>query len=231
MRRSVTLLVACLLTAALVVGAVGLASAGHDGPAQGQQRTSAPAKAKPIADRHARGDRDAHGAHGVIATMILSSLAGRLEVEPAKLRRAATDVARDQWQQRLATLSPAQRSALVACKGRAARKGARRPGGCDRRAARAALRTLKASVLADLPALKQQLAAAVAAKLGVTPEKLLEAVRAELEQRLGQAVAMGLVSEKGRGLALQCFDDPASCDVDALRSEVRHGRLGHHRHR
>jgi hypothetical protein len=228
MRRSVTLLVACLLTAALVVGAVGLASAGHDGPAQGQQRTSAPAKAKPVADRHARGDRDAHG---VIATMILSSLAGRLEVEPAKLRRAATDVARDQWQQRLATLSPAQRSALVACKGRAARKGARRQGRCDRRAARAALRTLKASVLADLPALKQQLAAAVAAKLGVTPEKLLEAVRAELEQRLGQAVAMGLVSEKGRGLALQCFDDPAACDVDALRAEVRHGRLGHHRHR
>ncbi|MBI5104346.1 MAG: hypothetical protein HZB46_05055 [Solirubrobacterales bacterium] len=79
----------------------------------------------------------------------------------------------------------------------------------------------KAGSKPDLAALKQELAASLGDKLGLPADKVLEAVRAELEQRLGQAAAFGMVSEKGRALALACFDAPAACDLRALRREVR----------
>jgi hypothetical protein len=42
-----------------------------------------------------------------------------------------------------------------------------------------------------------------------------------------QGTGLGLVSDDGRALALGCFDVPSSCDVAALRRELRFAeRLG-----
>jgi hypothetical protein len=88
----------------------------------------------------------------------------------------------------------------------------------------------------DLAALKTELAASLATKLGTTPKEILTAVRAELDARLTQAVAAGWVTQKGHDLALACFDAPATCDLKALRAEVRffghkqqHGHRHHHK--
>lgn len=70
-------------------------------------------------------------------------------------------------------------------------------------------------------ALKRRLAADLAGRLGTTPERVVAAVRGELVDGLRLAVAVGAVTERGRDLALACFDAPASCDLAALRAEVR----------
>jgi hypothetical protein len=82
---------------------------------------------------------------------------------------------------------------------------------------------------ADLTALKAELAASLATKLSTTPDAVLAAVRAELDARLTQAVSAGWLTQKGHDLALACFDTPASCDLEALRGEVR--LFGHHHQR
>jgi hypothetical protein len=184
--------------------------------------------------------------HGVLGA-VLDSLAGRLSVPPADLRKAVGGLAAEQRRQRLAAagLTPAETNALKACRpahalqrrdGVKKRDAARIPrtrtsrAACDTAAAKSGLRKLRAAAKAkpDLVALKTQLATALATKLGKTPEEVLTAVRAELDQRLTQAVGIGLVTQKGRDLALGCFDQPATCDLAALRSEVR---FGHHRRR
>jgi hypothetical protein len=88
----------------------------------------------------------------------------------------------------------------------------------------------------QLAALKTELATSLATKLDKTPDAILTAVRAELDARLTQAVAAGWLTQKGHHLALACFDDPASCDLTALRAQVRfldHGkqRNGRRHHR
>jgi hypothetical protein len=84
----------------------------------------------------------------------------------------------------------------------------------------------------QLAALKTELAGSLATKLDKTPDEILTAARAELDARLTQAVAAGWLTQKGHDLALACFDDPASCDVNALRGAVLgHGKQrGGHRH-
>jgi hypothetical protein len=91
---------------------------------------------------------------------------------------------------------------------------------------------------AELATLKTELATALATKLSKTPDEILTAVRAELDTRLTQAVTAGWLTQKGHDLALACFDDPATCDLKALRAEVRffghhrkhHGHKRHHKH-
>jgi hypothetical protein len=87
----------------------------------------------------------------------------------------------------------------------------------------------KAHTTPDLVALKTELATSLATKLNKTPDEVLTAVRAELDARLTQAVTAGWVTQKGHDLALACFDDPASCDLKALKAEVR--IFGHHKKR
>jgi hypothetical protein len=79
----------------------------------------------------------------------------------------------------------------------------------------------------QLAALKTELATSLATKLDKTPDEVLTAVRAELDARLTQAVAAHWLTQKGHDLALACFDAPASCDLKALRAEVRF--FGHHK--
>jgi hypothetical protein len=98
---------------------------------------------------------------------------------------------------------------------------------------RAALRTVKREnrrttfpPQSEWAALKLKLAEDLGAELDRSPDAVLAAVRAELSAKLDLAVTFGAVTARGRELALACFDDPASCDVAALRGEVRfrHGR-------
>jgi hypothetical protein len=87
---------------------------------------------------------------------------------------------------------------------------------------------------AQLATLKTELATALATKLNKTPDEILTAVRAELDTRLSQAVTAGWLTAKGHDLALACFDDPATCDLKALRAGVRffgHKQHKHHGHK
>jgi hypothetical protein len=109
---------------------------------------------------------------------------------------------------------------------------------CATDAARSARQKLKAAKAAkpDPVALKAELAQSLATKLGKTPEAVLTAVRAELDQRLTQAVGIGLVAQQAHDLALACFDDPASCDLAAVRAAFpffghRHAGPGAHARR
>jgi hypothetical protein len=78
----------------------------------------------------------------------------------------------------------------------------------------------------DLATLKAELATSLASKIGKTPDEVLTAVRAELDARLTQAVQAGWLTQKGHDLALACFDTPATCDMKALKGEVRFGHKG-----
>jgi hypothetical protein len=78
----------------------------------------------------------------------------------------------------------------------------------------------------DLAAKKAAWIDGLAAKLSKTPDEVAAAVRAELDARLTDAVSKGWLTEQGRTLALGCFDNPASCDLKALRAEVRGGGRG-----
>ena len=179
-----------------------------------------------------------HATHRGMHARMLADLAERLGVTTDQLRTAIRGVKRrtlDRAVERGA-ITPQQRDALAACL-------ARRAGGteaCDRRLARRAFRALrrdaKPSTFAQR---KRELAGDLAAELGRPEDEVVAAVRAELAEKLDRAVAFGVLSERGRTLALGCFDEPASCDLRALRSEVRmpgwHGRREHrferrHRH-
>jgi hypothetical protein len=223
--------------------------------------TTAPVAARP-------GLPFAGGRHGgammkMVQKVVLDSLASRLQVTPAALRTGIHAVAVDQFAKaaKQAGLTDAQTDALKAChvarvaaktkttraRGAAARKSARkahhrtRADACDRSVIRPALKKLKALPKPDLAPLKTELSDALAAELGTTGAKVLEAFRAELDQRLGQAVGFGFVTEAGKTKALACFDSPATCDPKALRRELRgpakamamtgrhHGGRGHRR--
>jgi hypothetical protein len=82
---------------------------------------------------------------------------------------------------------------------------------------------------ARLAALKGELAAELGAELGKPPDEILTAVRAELSEKLDKAVAIGMLSERARDMALACFDRPAECDLRALRWEAGLGKFRHGR--
>jgi hypothetical protein len=166
----------------------------------------------------------------VLAHRVLASSAQRLGVDSEELAAAVKKVAKSELTRhaKAAGLTASDRAALRSCHN--ARHRGAGASTCDRKAAKAALRKLKAAPLPDLAAAKGRIASALAADLGVSEEKLLRAARAELVLRLDQATALGVVTAKGKDLALGCFDAPAACDLEALRAEVklpfRHGR-GH----
>jgi hypothetical protein len=88
---------------------------------------------------------------------------------------------------------------------------------------------LRDATPAQLAALKRQLTRDLAGELGVPRERVVAAVRAELEQALGVAVTFGAITKRGRDMALACFDDPAACDLAAMRREHPFRRHGTHR--
>jgi hypothetical protein len=230
--RRLTVLLTVLCLAALGVTAVALASGGDK--RDGERKSTSTGSAKV----HRTGGIPHRGVFGGMAGVVLDSLATRLDVPPADLRKAVGEIVAEQRLKRLqaAGLTQSEIDALKACRGGRAqlrhrdgikkRDRARvRPArshvaACRTDAARSARQKLKAAAKAkpDLVALKADLAQSLATKLGKTPEAVLTAVRAELDQRLTQAVGIGLVSQKAHDLALGCFDAPASCDLKALRA-------------
>ncbi|HET6508496.1 MAG TPA: hypothetical protein VFG42_17015 [Baekduia sp.] len=84
----------------------------------------------------------------------------------------------------------------------------------------------------DLAAKKTAWIDGLATQLHKTPAEVTTAVRAELDAQLTQAVAKGWITAQGRTIALGCFDNPAGCDLAALRAQVRphHGHPGHRHH-
>jgi hypothetical protein len=248
MRRRLTLLFTVLCIAALGVTAVALAQGDKKDGKRGDGR---PASAEQ--HRHGRGGPGPFlGGHGLLG-VVLDSLAGRLSVQPADLKKAVREVVAERQDEKLqaAGLTRAEIDALKTCRrtrGLHRRAGAfkkrdaariprahRSGAACDTDAAKSGIAKLRAAgkTKPDLAALKADLAQSLATKLGKTPEEILTAVRAELDARLAQAVGIGLVTQKGHDLALACFDDPAACDLQALRAEVRfrghHGRKGDRR--
>jgi hypothetical protein len=97
------------------------------------------------------------------------------------------------------------RGALRTVKGRARRDGV----------------NLRTATPAQRAALKQRLAADLAGELGRSTDRVVAAVRAELEEALGVMLTFGAITERGRDVALACYDAPADCDLAALRREVR----------
>jgi len=233
MRRSLLLVTLLALLAGLTVTAV-TAAGGRDDRSDRAPRadradraagsSSAFARASARFGRREGRARRGHGGghHRALRAMVLGDLAERLQVTPAQLREALRGVKRrslDRAVQR-GTITAAQRDAVAACL-------ARPRTSCDRAAARPALRALRRDARrGDLAARKQELAEDLGTELGQPPEAALTAVRAELSAKLDLAVTFGAAGARGRELALACFDDPATCDVAALRREVRfgHGR-------
>jgi hypothetical protein len=210
MSRRVLAVLTAFCLAALSVSAVALASGGSDHQRGAAKKHHAPAKQRAIG--------------GGILGVALDSLAQRLDVAPADLRAAVKAIAQEQATKKAAAagLTPEEIAALKAC--RRAQHGA---SSCDRAAAKSGLAKLKALPKPDLTALKAELAASLATKLSKTPDEVLTAVRAELDARLTQAVTADWLTQKGHDLALACFDAPASCDLKALRAEVRFFGHGH----
>lgn len=227
-----------LLVALLAVAAVALAAGGESSSpttAAAPAAAAAPsgsvapattptATAKPFRRGHGRfaGRGRAHGGpmFGMLRKLLLKSGADRLGVTPEKLKDAVKAVADAQLarQAAAAKLTAAETAALKGCH---AAKGT-----CDRAALRSAIKKLRALPKPDLAALKTELSDALAAQLGLTGAKVLEAARAELSDRLDQAVKIGFLTADGRTKALACFDAPASCDLKALRGTLKLGRHG-----
>lgn len=76
---------------------------------------------------------------------------------------------------------------------------------------------------------KRELTDGLADALDRPRERVADAVRAEISDRLDGAVRIGVVTPETRTLALGCFDRPAECDLRALRWESGLGRFHHHR--
>jgi hypothetical protein len=217
MSRRVLAVLTAVCLAALSVTAVALAGGGSDHNDSATKKHHAP-----VAKQRAIG--------GGILGVALTSLAQRLDVAPADLRAAVKAIGQEQAAKKAAAagLTPEEIAALKTC--RTAQHGAAT---CDRAAAKSGLAKLKGLPKPDLTALKAELASSLATKLSKTPDEVLTAVRAELDARLTQAVTAGWLTQKGHDLALACFDTPASCDLKALRAEVRffghgHGKKKHH---
>ena len=256
-RRLIAVLsVVCL--AALSVAAGAIAAAGGDGKKKSEPSSSSKKAAKRVA--HARNGGIVRGGHGPggffggpLLGASLDSLAQRLGVSPADLKTAVGAVMQEQSDKRLAAagLTPDEIAAVKACRETARQsapfkhdRSATPPAACATDAFTSATAKLKAArktaAKPDLTALKADLAASLASKLGKTPDAVIAAVRAELDARLTTAVTAGWLTQKGHDLALACFDTPASCDTKALRAEVKffhggdrrgqhHGRR-HHKH-
>jgi hypothetical protein len=226
-RRNLALVASAAFVAIAVVAvALAFASAGS-GSSDGERG----AATKPVHDRGmGRGFRGGRGGPPGFFPLraALDGLAERLDVTPERLREALEGVKRRGLDRAVArgVITEAERDALLACM-------SEDRGGCDREAARSAARKLhrahhrrgrrglarmKANVLGDL-----------AAELDKPVGEVTEAVRAELVEWLDRGVAMGLVSGRGRELALACFDRPRSCDLRALKREIfgRFGGRGH----
>lgn len=164
-----------------------------------------------------------HGDRHLGGNAVLSSLAKRLGVTTSELRRAMKATARRQLARAAkdGTITARQRRAMTACL-----EGRRR--GCDHRVLRGVVAKLRRSLLGsgqatELPALKRTLSRDFAAELRKPTAEVVGAVRAELAERLEQGVALGVVTEEGRKLALGCFDEPGTCDVAALQRQLRFG--------
>ena len=177
-----------------------------------------------------RGGRHGHG-HGMFfgpLRMAFTGLAERLGVEPRDLRDAAKGVKRRALDRAVSdgTITQDERDALETC-------FKNRGGGCDRAKARAAHRKLHRAltqrVRSDAAGLKSQVLGDLAAELGngKTAAEVDAAIRAELVELLDKGVGLGLLTDRGRELALSCWDNPNQCDRRALRAEVRKRFRGH----
>lgn len=251
MRRSILIavLVGALVGLAVATG-ISVAGSGGDGsPSSGDRGAAAKANgsfkagyaAKRGRHRGRGGHRHGHG-RGMFAPLRLAfgGVADRLGVSKSDLRDAAKGVKKRALDRAVSdgTITAAERTALERCvKGHARkrkerRQGGRRRGACDHRKARAAHRKLhrafKARARDDAAGLKTQLIDDLAAELGKQPGEVDQAIRAELSELLDKGVALGFVSERGRDLALGCWDRPNECDQAALRAEVKKRFRGRH---
>jgi hypothetical protein len=239
MRRSIliSVLVGALVGLAVAVG-IGLASSGSGGSASPGQASSAQGS---FASNYAakrnhgkrRGGRHGHRhGHGMLfgpLALAFNGVAERLGVERSELHDAVKGVKRRALDRAVSdgTISQAERNALEAC------MKSRRGSGCNRAQARAAHRKLHRAVKQrlknDAAGLKAQLLDDLAAELGggKTADEVGDAIRAELVELLAKGVTLGFITEKGRELALACWDDPNSCDRQALRAEIRKRFRGH----
>lgn len=256
MSRRLLASLSLVLALMLAAGTIALASGGGSSPSPAAVPAAAvtPAGTTTTASQTGMGIRRGafrHGfgpgrAHGgpmlrMLRRLVLTSAADRLGTTPAKLLAAVKAVAQEQFAKTAARagLTPQETAALKDCHRAFGRRGAlmaarvRRAGArararaaCDLTTAKAAIVKLRALPKPDYAALRTELSDALGAKLGIPGAKVLEAARAELDARLGQAVAMGFLPTDARAKALACFDAPATCDVKALRRlmPLRHGR-------
>ena len=215
-------------------GSSGSSSSSEQASASGAQGSFASSYAAKQGHRNRGGRRHGHR-HGLgwgPMGLAFKGLADRLNVTPAKLREAAMGVKKRALDRAVAdgTITQAERDALEACF-----KSRGRSSGCDRAKARAAHRKLhraiKQRVKTDAAGLKAQVIDDLAAELGKQPSEVEAAARAELVELLDKGVKFGLVTEKGRDLALGCWDKPNECDRAALKAEVKKRFRGRgHRH-
>ena len=236
-RRSILIALSAALLAGLAVAGVTLAGQGDGGggDATRAERSSAPAGHTRVGPAHFR--RGAHGKPGHRGgqrrlfgplRLAVRGFAERLDVTPKRLREAMRGVKRRQLDRAVSdgVITGAERSALEGCMKARRARGAR----CDGDRARSAHRKLQRKLhsrTADLARAKQLFFADLAAELGKPQADVERAARAELAELLERAVDAGFVTDRGRDLALACFDTPADCDRGAVRRELR-PRLGGH---
>lgn len=250
MRRSILIavLAGAIVGTAIAAGISLAGSGGSSGSSSSSEQASSGSEsfASAFASKQgnrANGHRGGHG-HGHRGGglgfgpmgLAFKGLADRLNVTPAKLREAAMGVKKRALDRAVAdgTITQAERDALEACF-----KSHGGGSGCDRAKARAANRKLhraiKQRVKTDAAGLKAQVIDDLAAELGKQPAEVDAAARAALVDLLDKGVTLGLLSEKGRELALGCWDKPNECDRAALKAEVKKrfrgrghgGRRGH----
>ena len=187
--------------------------------------SSSPADADPTTWGQARdrefGRRSRQRLARRLTRAVLASSAERLGVREDVLTDAVRKAAAAQRQaaRRAGGLSAAQRDALRACR--------RYYNSCDREAARGAYQELRAAWpgRGDLTRMRDDLASRVGRSLGRSRAEVLTAARDELEDRLRQGTALGVITPTGARVAMDCFDAPSACDLGELRRELRAGRL------
>ena len=233
MRRSVVIAVlAGALVGFAVAAAISLAGNSSSSGSGGSSASAAQGSFASAYNRRAhrggmRGPHGGrwHGPHGGPGFgplgMAFEGLAKRLDVTPGKLREAIKGVKGRVLDRAVAdgTITGDERDAIEAC------MKSRGGSGCDFAKARAAHRklhrALEQQARKDPAALKSQLIGDLADELGKQPADVESAMRAELSDMLDKAVAIGFLTDRGRELALGCFDKPNDCDLKALRAEAR----------
>ncbi len=250
MRRSVLIAVLAGALMGLAVAAGISLAGGGSSSSSGSGSAAAPEKSSFVsayaAKQGKRGHRRGGGRHGHRGghgmrfgplAIAFRGFADRLGVSPEALREAVKGVKKRALDRAVSdgTISQDERDALEACF-----KSRGKGSGCDRAKARAAHRklhrALKQRARTDAAGLKSQLIDDLAAELGKQPGDVESAARATLSSMLDKGVAFGVITERGRDLALACWDKPNECDRKALRAEIkkhfrghRHGgRRGHH---